>query len=189
MPLQKWTLLSSKDVSPSKWFPIESRTYQLPNGQIIDDFTVATLGNAAMTIPVTTDNKVVLIKQFKPGADEIVMQFPAGRIEKKHTSVSEAALHELEEETGIKVDKNQLQPFSKMIVASSKSTESVFFFLAENCEFNSQQKLDDSEEIEVVTLSFAEMDSKILNGEIWCVQTVAAWLLSKQQFPEKFDLK
>jgi 8-oxo-dGTP pyrophosphatase MutT (NUDIX family) len=187
MSLQKWTLLSSKDVSPNKWFPIESRTYKLPNGQIVEDFTVAKLGNAAMIIPITTNGKVVLIRQFKPGADEVVMQFPAGRIEETHNGIDETALHELEEETGIKIDKTQLHQFPKMIVASSKNTESVFFFLAENCEFNSQQKLDENEEIEIFKLSFSEIDSKILNREIWCVQTAAAWLLAKQKFPEKFS--
>lgn len=187
MPLQKWKLLSAKDVSPSKWFPIESRTYELPNGEIVEDFTVAKLGNAAMVVPLTIDNKVILIQQFKPGADEVVMQFPAGRIEESHADSSDAAFHELEEETGIRAGKNQITQFAKMIVASSKNTEKVFFFLAENCEFNSSQKLDENEEINVITLSIAEMDEKILNGEIWCVQTTAAWLLAKQKFSEKFS--
>lgn len=187
MTPQKWKLLSTKDVSPSKWFPIESRTYALPSGQIIEDFTVATLGNAVMVVPLTTDKKVILIQQFKPGADEVVIQFPAGRIEESHADNKDAAAHELEEETGVKADKNQITQFAKMIVASSKNTEMVFFFLAENCEFNSNQKLEKSEEIKVLTVSFAEMDEKIMNGEIWCVQTTAAWLLAKQRFPEKFS--
>jgi hypothetical protein len=43
--------------------------------------------------------------------------------------------------------------------------------------------LDDDEEIEVVTLSFEQMDAKIMSGEIWCVQTVAAWQLAKDKLP------
>ncbi len=31
MTPKKWTLLSKKDASPHKWFPVEIRTYQLPN--------------------------------------------------------------------------------------------------------------------------------------------------------------
>lgn len=184
MTPKKWKLLSSKDVSPSKWFPIESRTYELPNGRIVSDFTVAKLGDAAMIVPLTADKKVILIQQFKPGADEIMTQFPAGRIEANHTDSSDTALHELEEETGVRTDKNKITQFAKMIVASSKNTETVFFFLAENCTFNTHQKLDENEEIKVITLSFDELDEKIMNGEIWCVQTTAAWELAKKKFPE-----
>jgi 8-oxo-dGTP pyrophosphatase MutT (NUDIX family) len=187
MPLQNWQLLSSKDVSPSKWFPIEARTYQLPNRAIVKDFTVSKLGNAAMVVPITTDKKVVLVQQFKPGAGKIVIQFPAGRIDQDQEDLSDTAVRELEEETGIKVRVEQLAQFGQMNVASTKSTEQVFFFLAENCEFNSQQHLDKNEEIEIITLTFDELDQKVLSGEISCVQTVAAWLLAKQKFPAKFQ--
>lgn len=29
MSIKKWKLISKKDVSPSKWFPIEQRIYEL----------------------------------------------------------------------------------------------------------------------------------------------------------------
>ena len=71
MSIQKWKLLSAKDVSPSTWFPIEARTYQLPNGKIIEDFTVTTLADVAMIIPMTTEGKLVLVNQYKPGVDAV----------------------------------------------------------------------------------------------------------------------
>src|SRR5579859_1820143 len=114
MSIQKWKLLSTKDVSPSKWFPIESRTYQLPNGKIIDDFTVTTLGDVAMILPITVDHKVVLVRQFKPGIGDILLQLPAGRIEKNHKDIRETARHELEEEVGIKVEDSQLHFLAKV---------------------------------------------------------------------------
>src|SRR5690242_19769211 len=105
---QKWKLLKTEDVSPSKWFPIENRTYELPNGKIVDDFTVTTLGDVAMIVPITKDGKVVLARQYKPGVDTLTLEFPAGRIEKHHTNILETAQHELEEEVGIHVEQNQL---------------------------------------------------------------------------------
>jgi hypothetical protein len=101
MTLKKWQLLSSTDVSPSKWFPVEKRKYKHPNGQIIDDFTVTTLADVSMIVPITKDGKIVIVRQFKPGADEFTLEFPAGRREKDHTSFLATAHHELEEETGI----------------------------------------------------------------------------------------
>ena len=70
--LKKWQLLSKRDVSPNSWFPVESRTYRLPNGQIIEDFTVSTIPNVSMVIAITKEQKVVLVHQYKPGVDEMM---------------------------------------------------------------------------------------------------------------------
>ena len=177
--LKKWQLLSKKDVSPSSWFPIEDRTYKLPNGQIIDDFTVTTLADVAMIVPITKDQKVVLVRQYKPGVDEIMIQFPAGRLENKHTDLIHLAQHELEEETGIKAERNQLVQFAKLSGFSTKASEVVYLFLAKACQFNSQQQFDVTEDIEVLVVSFEQMDQMVESGEVWCAQTIAGWQLAK----------
>lgn len=187
MTPKKWKLLSKKDVSPSKWFPIEERTYEMPNGKIVNDFTITTLADVSMIIPITKDKKVVLVNQYKPGIDEVLMQFPAGRIEASHMNMDETAQHELEEETGIRVKLEQLTHFAKATGFSTKATEIVYYYLAKNCEFNSQQHLDTTEAIEVVSLSFYEMDELILNNKIWCAQTIAGWELAKKKFPDIID--
>lgn len=186
MPPKKWTLLATKDVSPSKWFPIESRTYQLPDGRIVDDFTVTTLADVAMIIPITTYKKVVMVRQFKPGIGEVLLQFPAGRIEPGHQDLFETAQHELEEEVGIKVERSQLSEVVKLHAFSTKATEKVFIFLATNCQFNSSQKPDENEEIEVVELTFDEVDAKIFAGEIWDGEAIAGWEMVKKRFPSYF---
>ncbi len=187
MQPKKWKLLSKKDVSPSAWFPIENRVYELPNGKIVDDFTVTTLADVAMIVPITVDRRVVLVKQYKPGVDEVVLQFAAGRIEPSHRDMDETAQHELEEETGIKVEPSQLTQFARFSGFSTKATELVFAYLAVDCKFNSQQNFDPNEDIEVVQLSFEEVDRMIELNEIWCSQTVACWELAKKKFPKVFE--
>jgi len=187
MKPKKWKLISITDVSPSKWFPIENRVYQMPNGKIIDDFTVTTLADVAMIVPITKDKKVVLANQYKPGVDEVMMQFPAGRIEEEHADMDETAQHELEEETGIKVQPSQLTKFAELSGFSTKATEMVYVYLATDCEFNSQQHFDSTEEIEVVEFTFDEFDELVLNGTIFCAQTIAAWELAKKKYPNIFN--
>ncbi len=187
MSPQKWKLISKKDVSPSKWLPVEERVYELPNGKIVDDFTVVTLADVAMVVPITKDKKVVLTKQYKPGIDEVIIQFPAGRLENKHKNLDELALHELEEEVGIRADKTQLTQFAKFSGFSTKASEIVFAYLATGCEFNSKQNLDPTEEIEIVVVSFDEMDVLVGSGQIWCAQTIATWELAKKKFKDIFN--
>ncbi len=184
MKPQKWKLLSAKDVSPSKWFPIEERTYQLPNGTIIDDFTVTTVPDVSLVIPITTDKKVVLINQFKPGVDEVIKQFPAGRLEDHEADLDALALRELEEETGIKAEPGQLTQFAKFAGFTTKGSEIVYCYIAQDCEFNSEQNLDSTEEIEILTITFEEMDRLVETNEIICAHTTASWELAKKKFPD-----
>lgn len=189
MKTKKWTLLSKKDVSPNKWFPIESRTYQLPNGTIVDDFTVSTIADVAMIVPITFDHQIVLVNQYKPGADDVILEFPAGRLDENHQNLADTAQQELEEETGIKVNKNQLTHFATLHGFTTKATEKVHIFLADDCHFNASQKLDATEDIEVITVSVAEMEQKITDGTIWAAQTIAAFYVAKLKYPEIFTGK
>lgn len=182
MQPKKWKLLSVKDVSPSKWFPIEERTYELPNGKIVDDFTVTTLADSVHIIPITKDKKVVLIQMYKQGTDDIMIQFPAGRIEDKHNNILDGAVKELEEEAGIKVKESDLQKVGILAAGSTKQTERVHFYLTTDVEFNSKQNLDETEEIVVLSLSFAQMEEYIISGKIWDAHCIAGWELAKKKF-------
>lgn len=180
--MKKWKLLSKKDVSPHKWFPIEMRTYRLPNGKITDNFSVTTIGDVAMMVAVTKNKKVVLVRQFKPGANAIMLQLPAGRVELHHANLVETAQHELKEEVGIDVPQERFKHFATLSAFSTKGTEKVFFYFVPDVEFNSAQHLDTTEEIEVVPLTFSKMDKYIRDGRIWCAQTIAGWELAKKHF-------
>lgn len=172
MTPQKWQLLSTKDISPHKWFPLEMRSYQLPNGKVVDDFTVTTLADVAMIVAVTKDGKLVMVRQFKPGFGDVIIEFPAGRIETAHSNLEETARHELEEETGILVEK--LEYFGTIAGFVTKGTEKVHCYFAKDVEFNSQQKLDDNEDIEVILLSPKELDELIDSNRIQAASIIAA---------------
>ncbi len=184
--LAKWQLLATQDVSLSKWFPVEKRTYQLPDGRVVDDFYVSTFDDVAMIVPVLKDGRVALIRMYKQGADDLMIQFPAGRKEASHTTLGQTATHELVEETGIVVPESELQILGKFSTMSTKSTESVYLYLVSGAEINSTQNLDENEEIEVLLKTPSEIDALITSGEIWCFQTIAAWHMAKSKFPELF---
>lgn len=183
--LKKWKLLKKTDVSPSPWFAIERREYELPSGKIIDDFYVTTVADVSMIIPVTKDKKLILARQYKPGVDEITLEFPAGRIESHHSNFFELAQHELEEEVGIHTE--NLEEFAVVAGFVTKGTERVHLFLARDVEFNSQQHFDVTEQIEIVQFSVTEFEDAIQDGKVLGAQTIAAWYLVKRKFPEIFS--
>jgi ADP-ribose pyrophosphatase len=182
--IQKWQLLSEKDVSPSIWFPIKSRTYKMPNGKVVEDFTITTLGDVVMIIPITDEGKIVMVRQYKPGADQITIEFPAGRKEDKHESFLDAAKHELMEETGIEAGK--MAQFVKLSGFPTKGTEMIYGYIAEDLKFTGKQDFDETENIEVVQFTVAEVDSMVETQEVMPVSSVAMWYTAKRKFPQLF---
>lgn len=178
--LKKWKLLSTEDVSPSTFFPIEKRSYQRPDGLIVNDFYVDKLANPAHVVAITKEGKIVMIRMYKQGTDELMIQFPAGRFEpSKHHNLKETAKFELEEETGINVSLNDLEFIGKIAEGTTKSTAVAHAFVVKDVEFNSQQKLDDNEEIEVLLLSADEIDQYTKEGKIWDATAISIWQLAK----------
>ena len=86
------------------------------------------------------------------------------------------------QEVGIKAKPKQLTKLARLTGFSTKATEIVHIFLAKDCRFNSQQNLDVTEDIEIITVSFEEMDRLVESNKIWCAQTVAGWELAKKKF-------
>jgi ADP-ribose pyrophosphatase len=178
--IKKWQLLEKQDVSPSKFFPLEKRKYELPDGRVVDNFFVTTLRDSVHVIPITEDGKIILIRMYKQGVDQVVTQFPAGRMELSDHDPLATALRELEEEAGIKAKSENLIFIKKMAIMTTKSSEYVHFFVAKDVLFNSNQNLDDNEEIEVITATPQEVDHMIANNEIIEGVTIASWFLVKE---------
>ncbi len=178
--LKKWKLLSTEDVSPSTFFPIEKRSYLRPDGGVVNDFFIDRLADPAHIVAITKEGKVVMIRMYKQGTDELMIQFPAGRFEaKKHNNLKETAKFELEEEAGISVSINDLEFIGKIAEGTTKSTAVAHAFFVKNVEFNSQQKLDENEEVEVLLLSPIEIDNYIQEGKIWDATAISIWQLAK----------
>jgi ADP-ribose pyrophosphatase len=183
--MKKWKILKNKDVSPSKWFPVNEQQVELPNGTVIDDYLLSPLGSAAMVVPITKDGELCLVKQYKHGIGEVLIELPAGFKDKKETFV-ETAVRELEEETGILVDESELIDLGEVVNIPTKTNFVVHCFLAKDLEFNSVQKMDDNEEIELIKVSPRKAVEMVLNGEIWTSCSSTFILKAAAMYPELF---
>lgn len=183
--MEKWKILEENDVSPSKWLPIKQHKIALPNGKIINDYFITTLNNVGMILPITTKNEIVLVKQYKHGVNDILIELPAG-FQQRNKSIEESALAELEEETGIKTSIEKLIPIGKIANAPTKSTHITYGFLARELVFNSEQNLDVTENIEIITRSPSATIEMIKSGEIWVGDTAALIMKAYLMFPEIF---
>ncbi len=103
-------------------------------------------------IPVTAEEEILLVRQFRPVVNNYVIEIPAGLNDKGQISV-EAARRELIEETGY--CSNEFILIARGPLSSGMSAEMMEVFIAKNVfpaslSEQSLYKLDDSEEIEII---------------------------------------
>ncbi|TSJ39502.1 NUDIX hydrolase [Mucilaginibacter corticis] len=185
--IQKWTVLNEQNVSPSPWFPLLKHTVKLANGSIIDDYYYSPLGDVAQVLAVTKNNEVVLVKQYKHALGEILIELPGG-MQQKNKTIIESALNELEEETGIRATADQLISLGKIANNPTKLNQVTYGFILFDAEFNSAQKLDATEDIQVLTKPAPEVLKMALNGEIWVTDSLNFILKAALTYPDVFGL-
>lgn len=103
---------------------------ELPNGTIIDDYFVIVRPEVAVILPVTSNQEIILVRQYRHGAGEILLELPANTFNPNQESPQAVAIRELKEETGYIADKvTQLATLYDNLV---KDTNKINLFLAEN---------------------------------------------------------
>jgi ADP-ribose pyrophosphatase len=105
-------------------------------------------------IPVTDNNDVILIRQFRPALDNYVIEFPAGLVDPGEDIIS-AGLRELIEETGYTSDNISL--FTDGVISTGINTEKWNVLLASNSkkaldDILQKHKPDDNEDIETLVI-------------------------------------
>jgi len=182
--IKPWTVLEEEDVSPSHWFPVTKQKVQLPNNNVYD-YYLSELGDVVQILAVTKQNEVVLVRQYKHGLGQILLEIPGG-MQQKDTSVIQSALNELEEETGIKATADQLISLGKIAVNPTKLKQETYGFILFGAEFNSVQQLEDTEDIQIVLLPAPEVLRLAMSGDIWVTDSLNWILKAAMLYPAVF---
>ena len=125
-------------------------------------------------IPITPENNVVFVRQYRHGSDEYTIETPGGTAEPGEDP-KVTALRELEEETGYVAHEahylGALQPNPAM------QKMRMHYYVAYNVTRTKAQKLDAGEDITVFERPLAEINEMIQRGEIVHGLIVAAFML------------
>lgn len=100
-------------------------------------------GDAVVILPINENNEIVFVKQYREVVGKILLELPAGIIDKGETS-EQAAIRELEEETGIKT--NNIEFLVDFYASCGYTNEKVYIYVARDFE-KGMQHFDDTEEI------------------------------------------
>lgn len=137
-------------------------------------------GNASVILPITDDNKVIMIQEPRTPIGKVILALPAGMIEEGEDA-SNAAIRELEEETGYLA--SNIEFLREYHPSVGYSDEKIKIFLATNMK-KTKQHLDEEEDINVIEVPLKELIDMVGKNEIITASTIIAlmhYLLYKKK--------
>jgi 8-oxo-dGDP phosphatase len=149
------------------WLILRRDHLRLPNGQEIRDYFVQEFPPWVNVVAVTPDDRVVLIRQFRPGIGDVHFEIPAGSVEAHESATLDfeaAARRELLEETGY--GNGRWSPLLTLSANSALQTNLSYSFLAEDVECLAAPAPEATEDIRVHLVAMDALPDLIQRGDL-----------------------
>lgn len=154
-------LISKKPIFDSGYFTVYEDQVELKTGEKRKYYSAIRIP-AVTVFPLGENGEIYLINEYRYMHGRKITEAVAGTIDKGEKPI-DTAKRELLEEAGIKAD--EWIEIAIPIAAGSFITWTQHLFVAKKLSF-SEQKLEDSEEIELVKMNLEDALQKVLKGEI-----------------------
>ena len=123
---------------------------------------------AVCCIPILPNGKIALIRQYRYSVRKMMIELPAGKLD-KNEAPEDCAIRELEEEIGYKA--NKLTFLTNIHPAIGFANEKMWLYFAEDLE-KTNQKLDSDEFLEIIPTKLEDALEMVWNGSITDVKTI-----------------
>ena len=132
---------------------------------------------SAVVVAVFADNTTVLVRQYRHPAGKHLLEIPAGSLETGEDP-QQGALRELEEEIGARAAK--IEKLAEFYVSPGFLDEKMYLYLATELT-ETQQNLDEDENISLVRLPLAEALAMTRDGRIQDAKTIIGLTLAAER--------
>jgi ADP-ribose pyrophosphatase len=153
MSITAWKVLGTKYLIKRNGMAVRIDQCETKNGNVFDPYIIE-CGTWVNVIALTKKREVVLVKQYRHGAKQVMLEIPAGVMDEEDESPMRAAQRELLEETGYTSE--QFVEVGKVYPNPATHNNMTYSYLALDAELVSRQHLDETEEIEVSLIPFDE---------------------------------
>jgi ADP-ribose pyrophosphatase len=156
---------------------VDIATVRTPTGADIERVIVVHPGAVAV-VPLWGDD-IVLIAQYRAPVDAVMVEIPAGKLDKQGEDKRTAAARELAEETGYLA--HDLVHLTDLRTGVGFTNEEITIYLAPSITPGTAQPVG-AEEIEarIITMPFAQAVEEVARGSITDAKTVAGILLAER---------
>ncbi|MBL6962090.1 MAG: NUDIX hydrolase [Anaerolineales bacterium] len=167
--MRPWKTLSRKIIlDHSKFLKVESHEVQLPDGQIIPDWTWVTIPSAAIVLARREDGQFLCFRQTKYAVEGTSLATVGGMLEKNEEPL-DAAKRELLEEIGYQ--SSNWVDLGSYILDPNRGVATMYLFLALDAKFISPPNSDDLEDQEIILLNQDGLEQALKAGEF----KILAW--------------
>lgn len=170
--IKPWKLIGSRPAQSFRVFSIRTDTTLSPRTGTEHDFYIIESRDWINIIPITTDHRVVMVRQYRHGSREVTLEIPGGLVDPGDTP-EKAASRELLEETGY-----QAKDWIKIGVVNPNPAifnNRCYTFMARNIEKVRDPMPDQTEDIEVVLIPLSDIPELIRKGEIDHAMVITAF--------------
>lgn len=132
---------------------------------------VALHNGGAVVLPVTNENKIVFVNQFRYPFQKFLLELPAGKLE-INEDPQLCASRELTEETGYSSEK--ISKLGEIYTTPGFCSEILHIYLAEELLPGNHAREEGEHGMEVHEFTLSEVQQKIKTGEIVDAKTICA---------------
>jgi ADP-ribose pyrophosphatase len=151
-----------KKVYSSRVFDVYEGDVHLPDGRVSKQSWIDHRPCIAV-VPINSEGRLILIKQYRPAVGRILIEIPAGNMDREAESVEACVQRELAEETGFKA--GRLVKLFEGYLVPGYCNEYMYYYLASDL-FAASAPPDEDEVIEIMTASIEEAKQMIKDGSV-----------------------
>lgn len=165
--------IKRETIFQGKIFEVALDQVELPNGLGQGQRELIFHKGAVAVLAVTAEDKIILVKQYRKAIEKISYEIPAGKLEVGEAgSETEAALRELEEETGYT---GHLELLYEFYTAIGFCDEKIKLYLANDLtKVETPRPQDEDEVIEVLELTYDQCMDLVHSGQLQDAKTLIA---------------
>ncbi|MFZ5890386.1 MAG: NUDIX hydrolase [Myxococcota bacterium] len=179
-----WQILTEKTLLDRRWLRLREQRVRLSNGHEIEQFHLIDGPDWGAVVAVTPDERLVMVRQYRHGANAASLELPAGVIEPSETPAL-AVQRELLEETGYIAE--HWEPLVAVRPEPARHTNRAHFFVALGARFSAIATPEPSEELFVELHPVKDLEGLIASGEISHGVHIGVILLAARRGFLRFD--
>ena len=161
--LRPWKTLSKENIlNHNHFLQVEKHVVELPDGQIIPDWSWVKMPDAVIMLAVTKEQQFVCFRQTRYAVEGTTLATAGGMIEENEVPL-DAARRELMEETGYRSE--NWVDLGSYVLDPNRGMATMYFFLALEAVYEREPNADDLEDQELLLLSRSEIEKALLAGE------------------------
>ena len=162
--IKPWKKVGSKPIGDFRIFKMRADTAVNPRTGEEHDFFVIDSVNWVNIVAVTSDQKLVMVEQYRHGSNTVELEIPGGMMDPHENDPVVTAVRELREETGYEGE--NARELGKIWSNPAIFSNTTYTVLIENCVLKHGLEFDSGEDLITRLVPVDEIPGLIADGKI-----------------------